>query len=97
MRWSYGTQKKNAENRRHGSAGLIDESVMKNKLTSFIIDAAIEVHRVLGGPRHLESIYEDALSHELDLRNIPFKRQHLSTFISTQIRASIEFRTTTFA
>ena len=66
---------KNAENRRHGGAGLIDESVMENKLTSSIIDAAIEVHRVLGGPGLLESIYEDALAHELKLRNIPFKRQ----------------------
>lgn len=37
---------KNAENRRHGGAGLIDESVMENKLTSSIIDAAIEVHRL---------------------------------------------------
>ena len=52
---------KNAENRRHGGAGLIDESVMENKLTSSIVDAAIEVHRVLGGPGLLESIYEDAL------------------------------------
>lgn len=68
-------REKNAEKRRHGDAGLIDESLIENQLTSSIIDAAIEVHRVLGGPGLLESIYEDALVYELELRNIPVKRQ----------------------
>lgn len=68
-------RKNNAEKRRHGGAGLIDENLAENKLTSSIIDAAIEVHRVLGGPGLLESIYEDALVYELELRNIPVKRQ----------------------
>jgi GxxExxY protein len=67
----------NAENRRRGGAELIDESLSENKLTSSIIDAAIEVHRVLGGPGLLESIYEDALIYELELRNISVKRQLL--------------------
>ena len=40
-----------------------------------IIDAAIEVHRILGGPGLLESIYEEALYQELTLRKIPVKRQ----------------------
>ena len=70
-------REKNAENRRHGGTGLIDESLIENKLTCSIIDAAIEVHRVLGGPGLLESIYEDALARELQLRNIPVKRQPL--------------------
>lgn len=39
-----------------------------------VIGAAIEVHRILG-PGLLESIYEEALCHELDLRAIPFERQ----------------------
>jgi GxxExxY protein len=42
-----------------------------------IIDAAIEVHKILGGPGLLESIYEDALAYELELRNIPAQRQVL--------------------
>lgn len=54
---------------------MIDESLIENKITSSIIAAAIEVHSVLGGPGLLESIYEDALAYELELRNIPFKRQ----------------------
>lgn len=39
-----------------------------------VIGAAIEVHRVLG-PGYLESVYEDALCVELELRGIPFRRQ----------------------
>jgi len=39
-----------------------------------IIGAAIEVHRTLG-PGFPEAIYEEALCMELQLRQIPFKRQ----------------------
>ena len=59
------------ETRRRG----VDESLIENKISASVIDAAIEVHRILGGPGLLESIYEDALAHELELRNIPIKRQ----------------------
>jgi GxxExxY protein len=44
-------------------------------LSDQVIAAAIEVHKVLGGPGLLESIYEDALAYELGLRKIPFQRQ----------------------
>ena len=54
---------------------MIDESLIENKISASVIDAAIEVHSVLGGPGLLESIYEDALAYELELRNILFKRQ----------------------
>jgi GxxExxY protein len=47
---------------------------MADKLTEQIIAAAIEVHRILG-PGLLESIYEEALCHELSLRNLYFERQ----------------------
>jgi GxxExxY protein len=67
--------KANAETRRRGDAGLIDESLPENKISASVIDAAIEVHRALGGPGLLECIYEDALAHELRLRNVPFVRQ----------------------
>ena len=42
--------------------------------TEQVIGAAIEVHRYLG-PGLLESIYEEALCHEFDLRRIPYERQ----------------------
>lgn len=44
------------------------------QLTYEIIGAAIEVHRQLG-PGLLESAYEECLSRELAIRNIPFERQ----------------------
>lgn len=47
---------------------------MADELTERIIGAAIEVHRILG-PGLLESIYEEALCHELGLQRIPFERQ----------------------
>src|SRR5207248_8845173 len=40
-----------------------------------IIGAAIEVHRVLGGPGLLEDVYEEALCHELQLRGLSVERQ----------------------
>jgi GxxExxY protein len=43
-------------------------------LTQKIIGAAIEVHRTLG-PGLLESIYEEALCHEFDLRGIGYQRR----------------------
>lgn len=43
-------------------------------LTQKIIGAAIEVHRTLG-PGLLESIYEEALCHEFELRRIGHRRQ----------------------
>jgi GxxExxY protein len=48
-----------------------DAEIIENLLSEQVLDAAIEVHRTLGGPGLLESLYEDALLHELRLRNIP--------------------------
>ena len=45
-----------------------------NDLTGEVIGAAIEVHKNLG-PGLLESIYEECLCKELELRAIPYKRQ----------------------
>lgn len=46
----------------------------ENEISEKIIGAAIEVHRILG-PGLLESIYEEALCHELHLRGLNFLRQ----------------------
>ena len=46
-----------------------------NALSGEILDAAIEVHRVLGGPGLLEGIYEEAMAHELQLRRLVVGRQ----------------------
>jgi len=47
---------------------------MSDELTEKIIGAAIEVHKILG-PGLLESIYEQALCCELNLRGIEFQQQ----------------------
>jgi len=47
---------------------------LSDPLTEQIIASAIEVHRHLG-PALLESIYEEALCHELGLRGVSFERQ----------------------
>jgi GxxExxY protein len=47
----------------------------KADLSHTIIGAAIEVHRLLGGPGLIESVYESALCHELTLRGIQNQRQ----------------------
>ncbi len=52
-----------------------DAEIIENLLSEQVLDAAIEVHRTLGGPGLLESLYEDALLHELRLRNIPVLSQ----------------------
>ncbi|MHC4503991.1 MAG: GxxExxY protein [Planctomycetota bacterium] len=46
----------------------------QDPLTERIIGAAIEVHRILG-PGLLESVYEEALCHEFELRRISYERQ----------------------
>ena len=47
----------------------------ENLLAAQVIDAAIEVHRTLGGPGLLESLYEEALYQELRLRDISVQAQ----------------------
>ena len=47
----------------------------ENEVSKFIVDAAIEVHRELGGPGLLEDVYEEAMEEELRLRGILVERQ----------------------
>jgi GxxExxY protein len=49
-------------------------SQLGDPLTEKIIGAAIEVHRILG-PGLLESVYEEALCYEFELRGIRYHRQ----------------------
>ena len=46
-----------------------------NRLSHAVNGTAMEVHRMLG-PGYLESVYEEALCVEFELRGIPFVRQY---------------------
>jgi GxxExxY protein len=47
----------------------------ENQISRYIIDAAIEVHRTLGGPGLLESVYEEAMVWELQKAGLLVERQ----------------------
>ena len=47
----------------------------ENAISRQIVEAAIEVHRTLGGPGLLESVYEEALVWELQQRELDVRRQ----------------------
>lgn len=49
--------------------------MIENIISNHIVGAAIEVHRTLGGPGLLESVYEEALVWELTQRGIEVERQ----------------------
>jgi GxxExxY protein len=40
----------------------------ENEISKAIVDAAVEVHREMGGPGLIEDVYEEALAEELRLR-----------------------------
>ncbi|MEK7834230.1 MAG: GxxExxY protein [Acidobacteriota bacterium] len=47
----------------------------ENQISRYITDAAIEVHRTLGGPGLLESVYEEAMVWELQNADLIVERQ----------------------
>ena len=47
----------------------------ENEISKIILDSAIAVHNELGGPGLLESYYENALKHELQLRGLKVETQ----------------------
>jgi GxxExxY protein len=49
----------------------------ENEVATSVVDAAIEVHRTLGGPGLLEVVYEEALAFELRARGLAVERQRV--------------------
>lgn len=62
-----------------------------NELTGTIIGAAIEVHKALG-PGLLESSYEECLSRELVLREIPYQRQQRLPIVYKGVQLDAGYR-----
>ena len=53
----------------------------ENEISKHIVDCAIEVHRALGGPGLLESVYEEAMAMELKERGLRIERQVLAPIV----------------
>jgi GxxExxY protein len=64
---------------------------MKEPLTYAVIGSAMEVHRCLG-PGLLESAYEECLCHELQLRDITFKKQQALPLVYKGLKLDHGFR-----
>src|SRR4030095_8919703 len=47
----------------------------ENEISRVIVDSAVDVHRTLGGPGLIESVYEEALCYELSSRGLQVERQ----------------------
>lgn len=61
----------------------------ENEISKVIVDGAIEVHRELGGPGLIESVYEEALAEELARRGLKVERQlHVPIVYKGKVLAS---------
>lgn len=69
-RWVFMVQSSGTDS----SSSLPEPTERVDRLARTVIDAALEVHTLLG-PGFLESIYEEALTLELEHRGVPFQRQ----------------------
>jgi hypothetical protein len=56
------------------------ELTNENEIARVVVDAAIEVHRTLGGPGLLEAVYEEALAFELVSRTACSRRRRSPTY-----------------
>ncbi len=64
----------------------------ENEISRVVVDAAIEVHRTLGGPGLLESVYEEALVYELELRGVKVERQRAVPLVYKGKRLASDLR-----
>ena len=64
------------------SRKVAESQSRENRVGTTIVDASIEVHRLLG-PGLLESVYESALAHELVLRGLS---------VATQVPIDVDYK-----
>ncbi|NWG17550.1 MAG: GxxExxY protein [Chloroflexi bacterium] len=65
---------------------------VENIISGRIVDAAVEVHRTLGGPGLLESVYEEALAWELTERGLRVERQKIVPISYKQVLLATPLR-----
>ena len=63
----------------------------ENKIARLVVDSAYSVHTELG-PGLLESVYESALCHELNARDIKCSRQHQMRVVYKNVTINDTFR-----
>lgn len=68
------------------------ELAIENIISGRVVDAAVEVHRTLGGPGLLESVYEEALAWELTERGLSVERQKLVPITYKQVLLATPLR-----
>lgn len=68
------------------------EYSIENLISKKVIGAAIDVHKELGGPGLLESVYEEALAWELSDRGLEVIRQKLVPIVYRGHELSTPFR-----
>ena len=67
----------------------------ENEISKVIVEAAIEVHRTLGGPGLLESVYQEAWAWELIDRGLKVERekqvslQYKNQFLATPLKIDL--------
>ena len=64
----------------------------ENEIANVVVDSAIEVHRPLGGPGLLETVYEEALAFELESRGLTVVRQKAVPLVSKGKRLASDLR-----
>ena len=78
-------RREDAKTQREGE--LTDDDISR-----LIVDSAIEVHRTLGGPGLLESVYEEALAYELASNGLTIARQAALPIVYKGNRLSTDLR-----
>jgi GxxExxY protein len=66
--------------------------VDEERISGVVVDGAIEMHRVLGGPGLLESLYEEALVEELVSRGLMVERHNAVPVVYKRKRLASDLR-----
>jgi len=78
--------------RRKGAKAQRAGELSDDEISRLVVDSAIEVHRTLGGPGLLESVYEEALSFELAAKGLTIERQRALPIVYKGNRLATDLR-----